>query len=245
MNLHIGPRSLSTKLNDSSFLAHDEAILKLAKGMLERPSNSSWHDDELWNTHTFMFAYAPDADDLIGQSNYECILEDLSTAYARHRGAIESGTFGHWTYSHYAAIKVKVCYANGEIHPAFADAATIAISLRDEYPLYSEDHHSELEVKEWERAIGEETDWTCRDSELEEIPGLLGDDEILDDTKAELFRADVLEYLSDPERSELIGYHDVGFIPEETMRSALAYATSMIDAARPCDGDTPIAGLEA
>lgn len=224
MDIFVGSRTRKTRLG---FAPDDETILDYARQALERPSESYWNDDTLWITHTLLFAYAPGSDDLVGESNYQCILEDLSTAYAKSPDAITAGGFGHWTYSHYDAVRVRVTYANGEIHPAFADAVAIALALQD-YPLYSEDDYSEREWKAWESAIEEAARYALED----ESDG----DEI---------RSDVLEYLHS-DRAELVGYHDVGYVPDETVTDAIAYAREIRSRAenvgliRPNDSGVPI-----
>lgn len=200
--LKVTARSLATK---REYAPDDETILKYAKQALERPRDAAFWDDDLYNTHTLMFHSAPASDDLVSQSNYHSILRDLSHAYRRSPGAIDSGSIGHWTYSSFDCIKVRVTYADGTIHPAFVDALAIALGLQD-YPLYDESDYSEREWSEWERAISEETEYALSDLE-----------------DADAIREGVLEYLHSDE-AELMGYREVGSIPQETMDAAIAHA---------------------
>lgn len=152
--MYVGSRTRNVRIDYGYRTVSDETILEYAAQALERPSESAWRDDELWDTHTLLFHSAPDSDDTVAQSNFRSILEDLGDAYKRSPGAVERARIGHWTYSHFDCIKVRVTYANGEIHPAFADAVQILKALED-YPLYSEDDHSDLEMEIWEKAIND------------------------------------------------------------------------------------------
>lgn len=207
--MFIGNRTRDTKLDPyAGDSLSDDYILDMARQALTRPSDSYWHDDRIWNTHTFMFASAPDSDDLVSKSNYRRILEDMLTAYPRN-GMIEASGFGHWTYSHFDAVLVRVTYANGEVTPAFADALAIAYALEHSYPVYVDDDYSELESAEWDRAIEDAIDWVSKQDDAGEWD--------------QTFKESVLDYLYS-ENAELIGYHDVGYIPEETFERAVAYA---------------------
>ena len=105
-------------------------VPEMAAEALERPANSAWWDDEVYNTHTLMFAYSPLADDLLGESNHHSILDKLTGEFPGDERVSVAG-FGHWTYAHYDAIKVRVLDKRGRITPEFAVAAVIARELRD------------------------------------------------------------------------------------------------------------------
>lgn len=207
--IHIGPRTRETKLDpDAGDSLDDEYLLKMAAIALDRPDNYYGGDERVYSTHTHMFASAPDSDDLVSQSNYRTILPALLGAYPRH-GMIEDSGFGHWTYSHYDSILIKVIYSNGEITPAFADALAIAYALDHDYPLYDESDYSDLEMSVWDETINQEIGFQSRHDESGEW--------------SESFKDLVKEYLYG-ESAELIGYHDVGYIPEETFSRAVEYA---------------------
>ena len=236
MNIHVGPRTVATRLTPAYDLPDADTLLEFARDALTRPSDSYWRDDELWETHTFMFSHAPDSDDTIAESNHRSILRDLSAEYARHKGAIERAGFGHWTYSHFDTIKVRVIYANGEIHPAFADAVAIAIELRDNYPLYDETDHSDLECEYWDKAIDEEVNYAVPRAldDLEESEGAP-----LSESDADLFREDVREYLF-----EHVAYQSSEFwVAPEEMESAIDRAKALIGTVRPDDSFQTLKGL--
>lgn len=207
--MYVGSRTRNVRIDYGYRTVSDETILEYAAQALERPSDSYWRDSELWETHTLLFHSAPDSDDLIALSNHRSILEDLGGAYAKSPGAVERASVGHWTYSHFDCIKVRVTYANGEIHPAFADAVQILKALED-YPLYSEEDHSDLEMEIWDKAINDAATYALES----------------EDDAAEI-RDDVIRYLWS-EEAELYGYHECGYVPDETVERAIDYARAIL-----------------
>jgi len=137
-------RGYELKLIDDGRLSNDK-IIEQAKDALTVPSDSMWHDDELFSTHTMMFA-TPDIkltdEYLMGWSNYIRILEDLTEHYPND---VSGETFGHWTYSTFACIKVRVLDDDGYITAAFVEAAEIVENLASVYPVWDEDHWMVLE----------------------------------------------------------------------------------------------------
>lgn len=130
-----------------------DTVLEHAEGALEHPSDSAWRDDELWSTHTLMFS-TPDialTDDYLGDwSNYRTALRLLSEAYPDD---VEDATFGHWTYSRFMAVKVRV-HRDGVITPAFCEAVGLVEGLKD-YGLIDEDDYSELRQEVSEQYLTE------------------------------------------------------------------------------------------
>jgi len=207
--MRVTARSLKSSLFCDWEQPDTETILKRATEALKHPQDAVFWDEDVYSTHTLMFYSAPASDDMISQSNHRTILRDLSAAYKRSPRAIESSSIRHWTYSHFDCIKVQVTYVNGDIHPAFVDALTIALKL-DDYPLWDESDYSELETAEWDRAITDAVDWALRNED-----------------DADEIRAAVTEYLYS-DSAELIGYHDVGYVPDETMDAGIAYAREIL-----------------
>jgi hypothetical protein len=137
-------RECELKLVDDGRLSNDK-IIEQAKDALTMPSDSMWHDDELFSTHTMMFA-TPDIkltdEYLMGWSNYIKILEGLAEHYPND---VSAETFGHWTYSTFACIKVRVLDDDGYITAAFIEAVEIEEWLTSVYPAWDEDHWVSLE----------------------------------------------------------------------------------------------------
>ena len=137
-----------------------DGLVQAAGQALERPSDSGWWDEELWNTHTLLFG-TPDweltEDYLWDYSNYRRILEDLQ---AKFPDDVEDAAFGHWTYSRFVAVKVRVLDEDGNITGAFAKAYAIGKELED-YPIYDEqdvlgleNECQEREVAAWAEQVG-------------------------------------------------------------------------------------------
>ncbi len=142
----------------------EDYVPVMAAEALERPSDSYWRDEDMWNTHTVMFAYSPLADDLLGESNYHTILAALTAEFPGD-SRVEASGFGHWTYAHFDAIKIRVLDKRGRITPEFAMAAVYARALQD-YPLFDEEDYSERESAEYDRQFTEELNWLSRSVEL-------------------------------------------------------------------------------
>ena len=122
-----------------------DTILERAESALEHPEDSAWRDEELWVTHTMLFA-TPDIkltdDYLEGWSNYRTILKALSEAYPDD---VEDASFASWTYSTFYAVKIRVIDADGYVTPAFAEALEIEYDLENNNHLYDEQDYIELE----------------------------------------------------------------------------------------------------
>lgn len=118
-------------------------LLETAEEALERPGDSAWFDEELWNTHTLVLA-TPDislTDDYLADwSNYRSILRDLQDEFPDD---VEDAEFGHWTYSKFKAVKIRVVDA-GWVTDAFVKLFEILEDLKDTV-LYDEDDFYELE----------------------------------------------------------------------------------------------------
>lgn len=118
----------------------------LAVDALKLPGDSFWRDEDLWVTHTMMFA-TPDRDltddYLYDWSNYETVLAHLEALFP---GDVEACTFGSWTYSRFVAVKVRVLNKRGNVTAAFVEACRIADAIKD-YPIWDEQHYMDLEYE--------------------------------------------------------------------------------------------------
>ena len=198
MDIRVGSRTHDSKLCVEQ-MDNDE-LIDMAREALNKPHDAAFWDDDLYVTHTLMFYSAPDSDDLVSASNFHSILRDLKAAYPR---AVEQASIGHWTYSHFDCVKVRVLYSDGTIHPAFADAAAIALSLRD-YPLYDESDYSDREMEVWNTAILDAVSYAADDDD---------DDEIREAAQKYLWQSE-----------QLVGYQEVGYVPDEMVTEALEHA---------------------
>lgn len=128
-----------------------EELEDLADSLLEHPSDSLWRDEELWHTHTLLFG-TPDptlTDDYLGDyANYRYALAQLEDNY---KGDVEEATFGHWTYSRFVAIKVRVRDEEGELTEAFIEAITLWQLAQEEGVLDWDTYSEELSRVESEQ----------------------------------------------------------------------------------------------
>ena len=123
-----------------------DEVAEAASEFLVAPGDSFWHDSELWRTHTLMFG-TPDItqteDYLFDYSNYQVALDTLSEKYP---GDVEDAGFGHWTYSKFVCVKVRVLDEDGRVTAAFAHAYDM-VKRAEEYPILDEQHYMELESR--------------------------------------------------------------------------------------------------
>lgn len=149
---------------DASIAANK--VIEAAADAVNTPSDSVWSDPELWNTHTLMFG-TPDItltdDYLIDYSNYRVAFAELDEAFP---GDVEDASFGHWTYSRFVCVKVRVLDEAGDITGAFAMACDLAERI-GEYPILDEQHYFDLEyevqtesVRQWAEYMEVDVDAT-------------------------------------------------------------------------------------
>jgi hypothetical protein len=119
----------------------DETYAEAAVEALAYPSDAYFHDEDLYVTHTLMF-HTPDPaltdEYAYGYSNYRSILRD----YAGED--VEAASVGHWTYSRFLCLKVRVIDDSGQVTDTFRELYDIARGL-DDYPIYDESDYYDLE----------------------------------------------------------------------------------------------------
>jgi hypothetical protein len=128
-------------------------IIEMAELALTRPSDAAFWDSDLYSTHTLGMYWAPDSDDLIAESNYNVALNELQSAFPGE-SRIAPASVGHWTYSSFNCIKVRVIDKRNRITPEFVAFALMAISLRD-YPLLNDEDYSNREYELWQNSVTE------------------------------------------------------------------------------------------
>lgn len=185
-----------------------ESLQDFAERALERPGDAAFWDDDLYNTHTLMF-HTPDwelTDEyIIDQANYRTALRLLTDEFPED---VEAATVGHWTYSRYECIKVRVLTDKGAIHPAFVRAMSFVVGLEN-YPVLDDEAYSELEYDVFSRTID---DVLAYDLPYDEEGYRI---EFTDEQEAH-FR----EYLHE----HAYGYHEPGYISEEHIEEAVEFA---------------------
>jgi hypothetical protein len=135
----------------------DEDYSKAADEALSRPSDASFWDDRLYTTHGGpIVSYAPDSDDLVGESNYHTTLAYLQGVAEEHGedDAVIDGQVKHWTYPYFKVLYVQVRDDEGNFTRTFKEAVAVAHGLRD-YPLFDEEDYSSREWEQSERLFEE------------------------------------------------------------------------------------------
>lgn len=149
------------KVIDGYVIDDVEKLIEFADDSLQKPNDSIWRDSDLWNTHTMLFS-TPDislTDEYSADwSNYRVALRLLSEHYPDD---VSEATFGHWTYSTFYAIKIRV-HRDGVITPAFAEAYGLEQQLED-YAVLDESDWCELEQEISDQYV---TEW-AKDNEVE------------------------------------------------------------------------------
>lgn len=156
---------MQSTLLDPSFAPEWDELEEAAQDALEYPADSFWRDDELWNTHTLMFATpSPELTDeyYLGHANYLAALEYLTENYP---GDAEAATFGHWTYSQFVAVKVRVRGDDGELTEAYAAAVTLS-KQAEEYAILDEVIFDEERQRVELQAIAQWAEWENLDRDV-------------------------------------------------------------------------------
>lgn len=167
---------------------HDD-LLKAAREALTRPSDFGYFGDlPLFESWGLTFGQNRDSD-VLERSNYRRLLSDAQEVATSEDGDnaedvseyIQSTHMSHWLCGWIDQVAVRVLIDPdkgievGNITNTFKFVAQACLRLRDEYPVYDESDHSELESEECEAAFT--TEWNGIDwSEL--VPDGDWDDDI-------------------------------------------------------------------
>ena len=135
----------------------DDALVRAATQALTRPDSYATSDENLFVTHGLTFSTHRD-DDLLGQSNYACVLRDMAAVFP---GDIYEQHFSHWAVGYGQSLVVRVLrdpdddIEPGNITAAFAAVTSIAGFLRADYPFWDESDYSEREYAESQATFDE------------------------------------------------------------------------------------------
>lgn len=145
----------------------EDEVVEAAREALVRPQDAAFWDDTLFHTHTLLgsIAYAPNSDDILAESNYRTVFAALIGEFPDGDKVTEESV-GHWTYSSFNVIRVRVINGKGHVTPEFAVAYTYAKYLRDEYPVFDDSDYSNLEYEYWNEAFDSEFEWLTRDVDV-------------------------------------------------------------------------------
>ena len=148
---------------DNAIEIDREELSQMVDEALDRPSDATFRDFDLFHTHTLAFhtpAWNLTDDYVIDQANYRSALQILEPLGA------EAATVGHWTYSTFECIKIPILNKNGNILPAAVELYNLQCLLR-EYPVLDESLYSELECEVNDRAMTDAIEWEERQREIE------------------------------------------------------------------------------
>ena len=130
-----------------------ETLSEYAEDALHRPENFIGLDSDIYVTHTFMFS-TPDwgmtNEYPVMEANFRAARDALTEAYPED---VMEANFGHWTYSRYSTLKVRVLDENGQPTAAFVDAVSIAHGLQHEYPILDHEVYSQILEEVWESTL--------------------------------------------------------------------------------------------
>jgi hypothetical protein len=154
----------------------DSEFIRIAKRALEYPGSFMRYDERIFDTHGLVFAWADRGDDLLAESNYHVMLEELRGVVAHEDNTctdedLIEGSEGHWLVGHLSTIYVRVfedCTVHGEDceDPAlghreftviFKEAAALLLKIED-YPILDESDYYEREYAAWQANVWEALD---------------------------------------------------------------------------------------
>lgn len=101
------------------------------------------HERDWYYQRSIVYSYAPDQGIPLYKSNYESILRDLMENDSDN---VEDTTLGHWTYSYFRILVVKLYDSEGRPTPAAIHADDILGEL-EQYGIWDDEDLSEREVK--------------------------------------------------------------------------------------------------
>jgi hypothetical protein len=189
--------------NNAFACVSQDDIIEMAELALTRPSDAAFWDSDLYSTHTLGMYWAPNSDDLIAESNYHVALDELQNTFPGE-SRIDSASVGHWTYSKFNCIKVRVLNKRNRITPEFVAFALMAISLGD-HPLLDNEDYSNREYEMWQNAVNDA---------IVHFENDVDNEREFTDSEREM----VIEYLSEHYGP---GYSNVGWIDPEWITEAV------------------------
>lgn len=188
----------AVQYTEDNMITVDEDLEAFVRESLDRPSDAGFWDEELYVTHTLAFhtpAWHLTDEYIIGQANYRDALDILEPLGA------EAATVGHWTYSTFECIKVPMITESGEITAAAVELWHLTMNLQD-YPLISDETHSELEMEVNDEAMKQAIEWEEHQREVE-------------------FSDWQREKIAELYWEDYYGYHEAGYIEDEKFQGVV------------------------
>lgn len=146
---------------DAQFLDED-TLTKAAAEALERPEPCWMRDERLYTTHGVVFGWATNSGDLLAESNYLMVLDELTGIvagddYDGEPDDLVDGNVSDWAVGPLRQMFVRVYADDGVTFTTlFRHATAIALALRD-YPVFDEADYSQRQYDDfntqWEQIV--------------------------------------------------------------------------------------------
>ena len=125
-----------------------DVLERTAVEALTRPSDAAFWDDRLYTSHGATLSWAERGDDILEESNYLMALEAIQGAAGDDADEhVIDASVSHWLVGSLRQIFVQVRDDAGDFTPAWIEAVTIGLYLKEDYPVLDESDFSE---REWE-----------------------------------------------------------------------------------------------
>lgn len=167
------------EFNEEWDLATIEECDMAAREALKRPSDAAFWDRRLYTSHVPTLSWADRSDDILAESNFYTVLEDLQAYdrgledvdYVGDMADVFDGSVSHWAVGSLRQIYVRVYLddESTEYTVAFRRAVHIALKLRDEYPVFDESDYSEREWKAFEKDVEDALAYAQRDYDDDDV----------------------------------------------------------------------------
>lgn len=133
-----------------------DVLERAAAESLTRPSDASFWDDRLFTTHGATLSWAERGDDILEESNYLMAEEAIRAAAGDDADEhVIDATIKHWLVGSLRQLFVQVRDDAGDFTPAWIEAVTIGVGLKEDYSVLNESDYSEREYAVYEANLAE------------------------------------------------------------------------------------------
>jgi hypothetical protein len=181
----------------------EQATLEQAeREAMQRPEPCHMYDDRLYTTHAPVISWAVNGDDLLEQSNYLMVTKHLTDVAGVDDQLVIEGTMRDWAVGELRQTFVRVRDEFGAFTRVWREAVSIALYLRDTYPVFDEEDHCNLEFSQWTNQVEQAMAEASADYEF-----LDGEKYLLLQNLAigDLQMSDAIEYHGCPDDEQLLG----------------------------------------
>lgn len=141
----------------------DEDLAQAEKEAFARPSDASFWDERMYDTHAPVMSWADRGDDLLEASNFHAALAILTDADTGEDDPhVFDASVSHWLVGSLQQIWVRARDDSGAFTPAWRTAVAIAFALQ-EYPVLDESDLSERESEAFDTQFDDAL-WQARNA---------------------------------------------------------------------------------